>query len=592
MLYADYYNDEMFVIPPGEFCNVSAIASTYGLQAAIISDVHPTELYYSFDLWWVKTGATLTVTAVNSTDRVVTAHGENCESYGRDKHLYDSKRLTNFRMCLNIFKYYNSENRSDILPPDLPAATVSSPYFLNAPFLLIDNSLGTNPVKIMDVCVSFSSSLSSDFNNSITDIVSPFIFHQFAPITVQAYAYVRLPNHSQVIFPEDWELPQKFFSMLAMKHLRLHNYNRYTLLTDPGLNMSTVVVTSMLKGKEYMKIVPMDVRGLSNCQVLRLVLVLNVLTSCFQSDSDPYLAVHRHNEHNLSLSLSSGGGGGAFSTAPPDMAADLPAWFAFCDTSNSGSLSQEEIVKGLKLSFGKDLDEKTLDGMRSSVMSIWSQVFGDAIDFKVSEATSTSGVGLAQNNAIHHMKISLEVFMEEDGIGPTLAEYLYPLHHSLDHLFDRVKAVAMQSHDRTGRCILTLESGCAITRQHIYNILLAQNGDVDETWQMLQHMHPGLAAESALPLSSPHPPPQPSESLSPSPTVLLDEYTSLTHPAVRVCALAARDIYLCTSGNPSDGLDAMSLCSPPPPPPTGTGVEALDNDHIQWQHISSGKNLF
>lgn len=625
MLYADYYNDEMFVIPPGEFCNVSAIASTYGLQAAIITDVHPTEHYYSFDLWWVKTGATLTVTAVDFTDRVVIAHGVDCESYGRGKQLYDMKRLTNLRMCLNIFKYYNynSEDTADISPPDPAITTISTPNFLCAPFLLVDNSHGTSAVKIMNVDNSFAS-FSSDANNSITDIATPFVFRNFAPDTVKPYAYIGLPGHTQIIWPEDWDLPINFFSILALKHLRLYNSNRYTFVMDPGLNRSTVVVTSLLRGKEYMKIVPMtlgagDARN-SNSQVLRLVLVLNVLLSCFQPDSDPYLAVRQANACDSSSSSSSsslldlrmgettGGRGQGLSPpshAAPDMAAALPAWFAFCDASNSGCLSQEEIVEGLRLSFAKDLDESTVDGMRRSLAAIWSQVFGDAIDFEASETANTSDTAVERHEAIHRMKISLEVFMEEDGIGPTLAEYIYPLHRGLDLLFQRVEAVASPSRDSAGRCILTLESGCAITRQHIYNILLAQHGDADETWQILQQMHPSIPAlaSSSNVTATPTPIPaatttSPSQSPPPAPplpqpqascNVVLDDYTSLTHPAVRVCALAARDIYSCTSGNVSDDESGVVSLPPPPPPSGGTGDAPLLNDQIQWLHISSGK---
>ena len=533
--------------------------------------MHPTEHYYSYDLWWVKTGATLTVSAVDPLRRVVDAHGGDCESYGRDKRLYDAKRATNLRMCLNLFK----QNYTEICRPAVPT-TGPLCHFATAPYLLIDNSLSTTSVKIMDFLESCLP-LSSDSSASIEDISAPYSFHIFAPGTVTAYAYVKLPRNTQIILPDDWTLPKDFNKILALKHLRLHNTNRYTLLMDPCAGKSTVIVTSSM-GSQYMKIIP--VGGMRENHVQRLVLVLNVLLSCFDPDSDPYLV------GNLvpvaGQPQTSGERMGSFSQ-PPEIVSDLPGWFNFCDVTSRGSVTQEEIVQGLIKSFGKDLDESSLGRMRESVASIWSQVFGNAIDYGASDFPAEF---LEPHEAINKMRISLEVFMEEDGVGMTLKEYFVPIYQSLDHLFSMIKSAATVTErvDEGGRIILALPSGCAITRQHILDILLGQHGDVKDTELILQQMHPSLTGVLNMELSAPSAPPQflplpatrsdiePSVNFAwPSPA----EYSTFNHPAVRVCALASRDIYYCASGT-CDGSEDIPH-------------EIPAYEKIQWQHLSSGK---
>lgn len=539
--------------------------STYGLQVAIITDVHPTEHFYSFDVWWVKTGATLTVTAVDSVSRVVNAHGSDCESCGHDKKLRDSKRLTNLRMCLNIFKYHIGV---DLQTP--PAS--AEPHFASAPQIIVDNSHCTTSLTLLDVYESFLG-MSGDASGSVTDIVAPFSFHIFSPGAVAAYAYVKLPGHWQIIVPAGWTLPRNLHRSAATKHLRLHNSNRYTFLPDPGGSTSTAVVTSCA-GSQFMKMVPlMDSRQLPTLEFysLRMVLVLNVLLSCFQPDSDPYLVV------SPSVSIAS--------PPPPDLAADLSGWFAFCDITGRGSVSLEEVVQGLWRSCGQGLDAHTLSSMRASVEAVWSQVFGGAVDFapSISALPSLGLKPLHQQQAAALMAtITQEVFLEDDGVGFALAQHVVPLFRSLDRLFLQVRAAGVLSVDAAGRSIITLPSGCAITRQHVYDLLTVQQGDEAETALILQQMHPSLAAALSPCVSTLAPAPPTGFSATPSlqatPSVhppTLEEFSTLAHPAVRVCALAARDIYYCTDGGGCEGSADTSSC----------------HEKIEWQHLSSGRCL-
>jgi len=568
MLYSDYNDNEMFVIAPGDDCSVQGVLSANGLQVAVISDIHPAELYHSCDLWWVKTGATLTVTEVDSSRRVVTAQGDDCESYGRAKKLYDAKRPTNLRMCLNLFKHHAIAT---------PPSTDPDPYFASAPCLLIDNSHSSTAVELLDIFESFMP-LSTN-SCAMTAISAPFPFHIFAPGTVSTYAYVKLPHNLQVLWPGDWPLSDDCRLSRACKHLQLHNSNRYTLLMDPCTDKSTVVVTSST-GSQYMKVVPLPLPSSNDQFVQRLVQVLNVLLSCFEPGSDPYL-VGRLENH-------AGGESKVLSSPPPDLVTDLAAWFKYCDTTNRGSVSQAEIVEGLKRTFGKDLDAATLGKLQQSVASIWGQVFSGSIDYAASHVASPC-LG-AEQDVIHEMNISLEVFLEEEGLGTTLAEYVAPLYQNLDLIFNRIRAVSevSESVDGIGRTILSLSSGCAITRQHIFDILVSQHGDAGETQLILQQMHPTLAPVLGnINLADPSAPPLPESKLpSPQPSAhslswpSSEDFSTLDHPEVRVCALASRDIYLCASGTGSDEGCGSS---------EGTQRNISEYERIKWSHLASGE---
>jgi hypothetical protein len=143
----------------------------------------------------------------------------------------------------------------------------------------------------------------------------------------------------------------------------------------------------------------------------------------------------------------------------------------------------------------------------------------------------------------------------------------------------------------------------------VYDLLLAQQGDTEDTWKILQQMHPSLAVLSSssvppsvtiddcdddvnvddddilslppLPFTSPG-----SSTVPPSE----NGYSTLAHPAVRVCALAARDIYFsttgtCTGTTSDDDGDDDCIWHPPVP----SSVSSCSGEEIKWRHISSGQ---
>jgi hypothetical protein len=131
------------------------------------------------------------------------------------------------------------------------------------------------------------------------------------------------------------------------------------------------------------------------------------------------------------------------SRVPPNISNDKFEWFRFFDPFQRG-LNKEDVALALELTFGNGL-HTTIDFL-SSLSNIWGNFVPPGI------------------------RISGEVFAEEDGLGDAIVDYITPIYVTLDALYP---------------CFHP-----SIPRQRVHDVLVSSNGDKDIALQRLQKEYP------------------------------------------------------------------------------------------------------